>query len=201
MAQRSLHVVTKIYYRSMSSLLQFSTHSGPACGAEVSRTQWPLLHHVVQAVHIECHTDGSHRQEPSHSTEHDTQHIAYLISKQVVPYRTRSDSCCPVVSTPKIRSLVDLSIISHITWWNPTVFTISTLLKPQHRSLPGPNHISTDGRPPLTKTQAKLNITKDGKTYTTLMTAWLSITTPVWTQNPKVWDLGIVLKHTGQCVY
>jgi hypothetical protein len=33
-----------------------------------------------------------------------------------------------------------------------------------------------DGRPSLTKTQAKLNITKDGKTCTTLMTAWLSIT-------------------------
>jgi hypothetical protein len=28
----------------------------------------------------------------------------------------------------------------------------------------------------LTKTQGKLNITKDGKTYTTLKTAWLSIT-------------------------
>jgi hypothetical protein len=33
-----------------------------------------------------------------------------------------------------------------------------------------------DGRPPLIKTQAKLNITKDRKTCMTLMTAWLSIT-------------------------
>jgi hypothetical protein len=36
-----------------------------------------------------------------------------------------------------------------------------------------------DERPPLTKTQAKLNITKDEKTSTTLMTAWLSITNQV----------------------
>jgi hypothetical protein len=63
------------------TLLRFSTHSGPACSAEVSRTQWPLLHHVVQAVHIEYQTDRSH----PHSIEHDTQHIAYLISKQVIP--------------------------------------------------------------------------------------------------------------------
>jgi hypothetical protein len=35
------------------------------------------------------------------------------------------------------------------------------LLKPQHRSLAWLTHISTDGKPSLTKTQAKLNITKD----------------------------------------
>jgi hypothetical protein len=71
---------------------------------------------------------------------------------------------------------------SHITWWNPTVYTIPTLLKSQYRSSPWSNHISMDGRPSLTKTQAKLNIPKDGKTCTTLMTAWLSITNQVWTQ-------------------
>jgi hypothetical protein len=48
------------------------------------------------------------------------------------------------------------------------------LLQPHHRSSPWSNHISTDGRPSLTKTQAKLNITEDGKTYTTLMVSWLS---------------------------
>jgi hypothetical protein len=89
------------------ALLWFFTHSGLACSAEVSRTQWTLLHHVVQAVH----TDRSH----PHSTEHDTQHIACLISKQVVPYQTRGDTCCPVVSAPKIRSLADSSMTSHIT--------------------------------------------------------------------------------------
>jgi hypothetical protein len=59
------------------------------------------------------------------------------------------------------------------------------LLKPQHRSSPESIHISTDGGPSLTKTQAKLNITKDGKTCTTLMTGWLSITTQ-YNPDPKV---------------
>jgi hypothetical protein len=44
------------------ALLQIPTQSGPPCSAEVSRTKWPLLHHVVQAVHKECHKDGSQRQ-------------------------------------------------------------------------------------------------------------------------------------------
>jgi hypothetical protein len=48
-----------------------------------------------------------------HSTEQDTQPIAFLISKQAVPYRTRGGICCPRVSTPKIRSLIDLSITYH----------------------------------------------------------------------------------------
>jgi hypothetical protein len=59
----------------------------PAYSAKVSRTKWPLLHHVVQM----GHTDRSH----PNSTEHDTQHIAYLISKQAVPYRTRGGTYCP----------------------------------------------------------------------------------------------------------
>jgi hypothetical protein len=44
-----------------------------------------------------------------HSTEQDTQPIVLLISKQVIPYRTRGGTCCPGVSTPKIPSLADLS--------------------------------------------------------------------------------------------
>jgi hypothetical protein len=124
------------------------------------------------------HKDRSHH----YSTEHDTQPITYLINKQVVPYQTRGDTCCPGVSTSKIRSLADSSMKNHIIWWNPTVSTILTLLKSQHRFSLWSNHISTDGRPSLTKTQAKLNITKDGKTYTTLMTSWISITNQVWTQ-------------------
>jgi hypothetical protein len=54
-----------------------------------------------------------------HSTEHDTPPIAYLISKQTVPYRTRGGTCCPGVPTPKIRSLVDSSMTNHFTWWVP----------------------------------------------------------------------------------
>jgi hypothetical protein len=142
------------------------------------------------------HKDRSH----PHSIEHDTQPIAYLISKQVVPYRTCGGTCCPGESTPKIRSLADPSMTSHIIWRNPTVSTIPTLLKPQHRFSVGSIHISTDERPSLTKTQAKLNITKDEKTCTTLMTAWLSITTQ-YNSNPKIWGLDTILKYADQCVY
>jgi hypothetical protein len=117
-----------------------------------------------------------------HSTEHNTQPIVFLISKQAIPYRTRSSTCCLGVSTPKIQSLADSSMTNHITWRNPTVSTIPTLLKLQHRSSPWSKHISTNGRPSLTNTQAKLNTTKEEKTCTRFMTAWLSITNQVWTQ-------------------
>jgi hypothetical protein len=69
----------------------------------------PLLHHVVQAGHKVCHKVWWY----SHSTEHDTQPIAYLISKQVIPYRTGGGTCCPMVSTPKIQSLADSSMTWH----------------------------------------------------------------------------------------
>jgi hypothetical protein len=87
-----------------------------------------------------------------YSTEHDTQPIAYLICKQAIPYQTRGDTCCLGVSTPMNWSLANSSMTKHITWWNPTVFTIPTLLKSQHRSSPWSNHISMDGRPSITKT-------------------------------------------------
>jgi hypothetical protein len=152
------------------AVLRFSAQSGLSC------TMW-----FRQFTKNVTKTDHNDRRHP-HSTEHDTQSIVYLISKQAVPYQTRGDTCYHDVSTPKIRSLADSSMTNHITWWNSTVSIISTLLKSQHRSSPRSNHISTDGRPPLTKTQAKLNITKYEKTYTTLMTAWLNITNQVWTQ-------------------
>jgi hypothetical protein len=145
------------------AVLRFPTQNAPSC------TMWFRL--FTKTDHkVWCHP---------HSTEHDTQPLAYLISKQAVPYRTCGGTCCPGVSTPKIRSLVDLSMTRHNTWRNPTISTILTLLKPQHRSSPRSNHISMDGIPSLIKTQDKLNITKDGKTHTTLMTTWLSITNQV----------------------
>jgi hypothetical protein len=182
MTQRSLHVVTKVYYMSMSCfatfpdkwsplvVLRFLAQSGPFC------TMWSR-----QFTKNVTKTDRKDRSHP-HSTEHDTQSIAYLISKQVIPYRTHGGRSCHVVSTPRIRSLVDSSMTSHITWWNPIVSTLPSLLKPQHRFSPRSNHISMNGRPSLKRTQVKLNITKDGKTCTTLMTVWLSITNQVSTQ-------------------
>jgi hypothetical protein len=177
MAQRSLHAITKVYYRSRSCfaivsqhmaplvVLRFPAHSGSIC------TMW--FRKFTQNVTKTGHIDRSH----PHSIEHDTQSIAYLISKQAVSYQTRGGTCCPRVTTPKIWSLADLSMTCHITWQNPTISTIPTLLKSQHQSSPWSNHISTDGRLSLKKTQAKL--TKDGKTSTTLMIAWLSITNQV----------------------
>jgi hypothetical protein len=44
-----------------------------------------------------------------------TQPIVFLISKQAIPYRTHGGTCCPGVSTPKIRSIADSSMTNHIT--------------------------------------------------------------------------------------
>jgi hypothetical protein len=153
--------------QSPLAVLRFPAQSGPSC------TVW--FRQFTKNVTKTDHKEGSH----PHSTEHDTQPTTNLISKQVVPYQTRGATYCPGVSTPKIQSLPNSSMTSHITWRNPTVSTITTLLKPQHRSSPLSNHISMDGRSSLTKTQAKLNITKDGKTCMTLMIAWLNITNHV----------------------
>jgi hypothetical protein len=128
--------------RSPLAVLRFPAQNGPSC------TMWfrQFTKNVIKTDHkVWCHP---------HSTEHDTQHTTYLISKQVIPYRTCGGTCRPMVSTPKIRSLADSSMTNHITWRNSTVSTIPTLLKPQHQSSPRSNHISMDGRPSLTKTQA-----------------------------------------------
>jgi hypothetical protein len=61
-----------------------------------------------------------------HTIEQDSQPIASLISKQAVSYQTRGGTCCPGVSTPKARSIVDSSMTNHNTWRNPTVSTIQT---------------------------------------------------------------------------
>jgi hypothetical protein len=136
------------------ALLRFPEQTVPACSAKVSCTNVPsctmwfrqFTKYVTKYDYKAwCHL---------HSTEHDTQPISFLISKQVIPYQTRGSTCCPGVSTPKIQSLADSSMTNYITWWNSTVSTIPTLLKPHHRSSPRSNHISVNGRPSLTKTQA-----------------------------------------------
>jgi hypothetical protein len=97
------------------AVLRFPAQSGSFC------TMW--FRQFTKNVTKTGHTDWSH----PHSTEHDTQPIAYLISNQVVPYRTRGDTCCPWGSTPKIRSLADSSMTSHITSWNPNRLHRSSL--------------------------------------------------------------------------
>jgi hypothetical protein len=109
---------------SLLVVLRFPIQSGPSC------TMW--FRQFTKNVTKTDHKDRSH----PHSTEYDTQSIAYLISKQVLPYQTRGGTCCPVMSTPKIRSLVDSSMTSHITWCNPTVSTIppcsNHIIDPHH---------------------------------------------------------------------
>jgi hypothetical protein len=123
----------------------------PASNAKVSTWLETLLHLVDQIMSYVF----------PHTAEQDSQHTTSLISKQVVPYQTRGSTCCLVVSTPMIRSLADSSMANHITWRNPTVSTIPTLLKPRHRSSLRSRHSSQDGRPNVsTITQAKLNIIK-----------------------------------------
>jgi hypothetical protein len=97
------------------AVMRFPTHRGPFC------TMW--FRQFTQNVIKTDHKDRSH----PHSTEHETQPIAYLISKQVVPYRTRGGTYCPRVSTPITRSLVDSSMTNLITWWIPTISTTPNL--------------------------------------------------------------------------
>jgi hypothetical protein len=85
------------------AVLRFPTQSEPFCTMSFRQ--------FTKNVTKTGHTDRSH----PHSTEHDTQPIAYLISKQAIPYRTRGGTCCPGVSTPKIQSLADSSMTSHIS--------------------------------------------------------------------------------------
>jgi hypothetical protein len=63
----------------------------------------------------------------SHSSEQDTLPTTSLISKQVVPYRTRGGSCCPGVSTPMTQLLADSSMANCITSWIPTISAIPNL--------------------------------------------------------------------------
>jgi hypothetical protein len=68
---------------------------------------------------------------------------------------------------------------NHITERNPTVSTIPTLLKQQHRSSPWSPHIMIDGRKTLNNNTSQTQDHEDGNTGMTLMTAWLSITNQV----------------------
>jgi hypothetical protein len=89
--------------RSPLAVLRFPAQSGPSCTM--------LFRRFTKNVTKTNHKDRNH----PHSTEHDTQPIAYIISKQAIPYWIRGGTCCPGVSTPKIRSIADSSMGNHIT--------------------------------------------------------------------------------------
>jgi hypothetical protein len=103
----------------------------------------------------------------SHSSKQGTLPTAYLVSKQVIPYRTRGNTCCPGVSTPKTRTLADSSMTNHKSWRLQPSPPFQTLLKPHHRNSPRSPHITTDGRPTLsTLNTSQTQHDKDGKTCT-----------------------------------
>jgi hypothetical protein len=109
MVQRSLYPVTKVYYRSMSCFPTVSPIKDPACSAKVSPTKDPSctmwVRHFTKYV--------TKYDAILHLVEQDTLHIVFLITKQIIPYRTRGGTCCPAVSTHKIWSLADSSTTCH----------------------------------------------------------------------------------------
>jgi hypothetical protein len=119
MAQRSLHTAITVYYGSYAKLCQGSTQYQSI--AKVSRGS-----HSTTAPLAPCEP-GRVTTPNSHSSEQHTLPTASLISKQVIPYRTRGSTCCPGVSSPMTQSLADSSIINHIIWRIPTVSTIPNL--------------------------------------------------------------------------
>jgi hypothetical protein len=152
----------------------------PASSAKVSSWLESLLHLVDQITSSDF----------PHIAEQDSQPTTSLISKQVIPYQTHGDTCCPGVSTSKTRSLVDSSMTNHITWRNPTGSTI-----PAHAQTTSSILTMVTSHHDGWKTKTLNNSTsqtqyhKDGKTWTTLMTVWLSISNQAWTHIPKAWGL------------
>jgi hypothetical protein len=116
MVHRSLHAVIKVYCRSMSCFATNSPAKTPLVVLRIPQ-QRPLLHYVIQADHKVCnkvcHMYDTKNDANPHSTEQDTQAISFLISKQIIPCWTSGGTCCPGVSTPKIRSLANSSTTCH----------------------------------------------------------------------------------------
>jgi hypothetical protein len=153
----------------------------PASSAKVSLWLEPLLHLVDQITSCVF----------LRTTEQDSPPTASLISKQAVSYQTRGGTYCHVVSTPKTQSLADSGMTTHISWQNPTVSTIPSHAQTTTSILTMvTSHHNGWKTKILNNNTSETHHHKDGKTCTTLTTAWLSIMNQVWTQIPKVWGLG-----------
>jgi hypothetical protein len=149
MAQRSLHVITKVYYMSMSRFAIVSP-----LNATLAVLRFP--HQMSPSKYV-----TKYDIDP-HSTEQDTLPIVFLISKQVTPYQTRGGTCYRKVSAPKIQSLVDSSTTRHdnINHLHHSII----LLKPHPQSSHG--HLTSrwmEDHNTLRKTQAIPDFTKDGR--------------------------------------
>jgi hypothetical protein len=89
----------------MSCFAMVSRINGPAYSAKVSGTNDPACTMLLRCI--------TKYDVNRYSTEQDIQPIVFLISKQFIPYWTRSNTCCPRVSTPMIWSLEDSSTTCH----------------------------------------------------------------------------------------
>jgi hypothetical protein len=137
----------------------------PTSNAKVSSYLEPLLHLMDQITFCVF----------PHTTEQDSLPTASLISRQVVSYRTRGNTCCPGVSTPKTWSLVDLSMTSHTTRQNPTVPTIPTHAQTTTSILTTvTSHRNGWKTKTLNNNTSQTQHYKNGKTCMTLITAGLS---------------------------
>jgi hypothetical protein len=136
----------------------------------------------------------------SHWSEQGTLPTTSLISKQVVPYRTRGGTCYPRVSTPMTRSLVDSSMTNHITWRISTVSTIPNLAQTTTSNLTVvTSHHDRWKTNTLNTSQTQYH--KDEKTCMTLMMAGLSNTTNHKNPILKHEDLGNQLMHAASVYY
>jgi hypothetical protein len=139
MAQRSLHAFMKvnpISYVLLCHRFPLAGYNRIPSGPFQSCKGFPLLGTIEypQASPAPCGLVGIAIPVPLFQQDKLTR--AFLISKQVIPYWTCGGRCCPGVSTPRIHPLADSSMTIHITWRNPTVSTIPSLLKSQLRSSP-----------------------------------------------------------------
>jgi hypothetical protein len=122
-----------------------------------------------------------------HSTEQDTQPIAFLISKHVIPYQTCGGTCCLGVSTPKIWCLADSSTTYHesINHLHHTNHCSNHSIDPHTVN----SHLDGWETTTLSQRHKPTQYHKGWKTCMTLMTSWRSITNQAWTQIPKGWGL------------
>jgi hypothetical protein len=118
MAQRSLHAFTKANPRSFVLLCHrfppVGYHTVPS-GPFRKCFGFSLLGVTLypQTPLAPCDLVGIAIPVPHFRQDKLTR--AFLISQQVVPYRTRGGTCCPGVSTPKTRSLADASMTRHVS--------------------------------------------------------------------------------------
>jgi hypothetical protein len=162
MAQRSVHAVTKVYYRSYAKLSKGSTqyYSNAKVSQGSHGTTAPLAPYEPGWVWVITVI--------SHPSEQGALPTSSLIIKQVIPYRTRGGTYCPGVPTPKTRSLVDSSMTNHKLWRSQPSPPFQTLLKLQCQISPLSPHVTTDGRPTLsTLNTSQTQHHKDEKTCMT----------------------------------